>query len=104
MELLSRRFKKCIEIAAVLADSKEPAVHVDDIASKVGISDSYVEQLVTNLRAVGIVQGIRGPGGGYTLTKSASEITLADIAGAVDSEEMIFKGMLKSVTLQEACI
>jgi Rrf2 family iron-sulfur cluster assembly transcriptional regulator len=48
------------------------------------ISLSYLEQLFSRLRRHGVVRSTRGPGGGYTLGRSASAISLADIVLAVD--------------------
>ena len=36
------------------------------------------------LRRFGLVNSVRGPGGGYTLARPMSEITVADIVVAVD--------------------
>src|SRR5690606_27120941 len=45
---------------------------------------SYLEQLFARLRRAGMVKGVRGPGGGYKLSRKASEINIADIIAAVD--------------------
>ena len=59
-------------------------VNVADLSEEQGISVSYLEQLFAYLRRQGLVQGVRGPGGGYILARPASEISLADIVAAVD--------------------
>ncbi|MCB1734390.1 MAG: Rrf2 family transcriptional regulator [Gammaproteobacteria bacterium] len=61
-------------------------VTLTDISVSQGISLSYLEQLFSRLRKSGLVQGMRGPGGGYRLAKDASEITMADIVAAVDEQ------------------
>ena len=60
------------------------AVALADIATRQEISLSYLEQLFARLRRKGLVQSARGPGGGYRLTKTADETTIADIVHAVD--------------------
>src|SRR5688572_16614894 len=60
------------------------AVALADIAERQQISLSYLEQLFARLRRRGLVESIRGPGGGYRLAKSAEETTVADIVVAVD--------------------
>lgn len=57
-----------------------------DISQCQGISLSYLEQLFARLRRDGLVEGVRGPGGGYRLAKPASEISIADIIMAVDEK------------------
>lgn len=63
---------------------KEGPLNVADLSEEQGISVSYLEQLFAYLRRGGLVQGVRGPGGGYVLTRPASDISLADIVAAVD--------------------
>lgn len=54
------------------------------IAERQELSLSYLEQLFRQMRKRGLVQSTRGPGGGYRLGKSASEIAVADVIDAVD--------------------
>ena len=65
---------------------REPAgpVALAAICARQQISLSYLEQLFSRLRRNGLVESTRGPGGGYTLARSAAEITVADIVTAVD--------------------
>ncbi len=59
-------------------------VTLTDIATRQTISLSYLEQLFARLRKAGMVKGVRGPGGGYTLSRGARDINIADIIAAVD--------------------
>ncbi len=54
------------------------------IAERQRISLSYLEQLFGKLRRSGLVDSVRGPGGGYQLARSAEAMTVADIIRAVD--------------------
>jgi Rrf2 family transcriptional regulator, iron-sulfur cluster assembly transcription factor len=54
------------------------------ISNRQQISLSYLEQLFSRLRRQGLVESTRGPGGGYTLGRKVSDITVADIVTAVD--------------------
>jgi Rrf2 family iron-sulfur cluster assembly transcriptional regulator len=70
-----------------LALAKQPgSVTLRDIAQLGNISISYLEQIFASLRGHGLVEGIRGPGGGYHLVRSAEEITIAEIIAAVDKQ------------------
>ena len=60
------------------------AVSLDEIATRQEISLSYLEQLFARLRKGGLVQSVRGPGGGYRLAKGAHETVVAEIVLAVD--------------------
>lgn len=55
-----------------------------DIAERQSISLSYLEQLFAKLRRGGLVNSVRGPGGGYLLARSAERISISDIIMAVD--------------------
>ncbi len=59
-------------------------VSLAEIAERHGISQSYLEQLFAALRRRGLVDGTRGPGGGYRLGRPKSEISVADVIDAVD--------------------
>ena len=54
------------------------------ISARQQISLSYLEQLFGKLRRAELVESTRGPGGGYSLGRSAAEISVADIIVAVD--------------------
>lgn len=54
------------------------------ISERQGISLSYLEQLFTRLRKQGLVSSTRGPGGGYSLSRAADLIAIADVVTAVD--------------------
>ena len=60
------------------------AVSLAEIATRQEISLSYLEQLFARLRKSGLVQSVRGPGGGYRLAKGAQETVVAEIVLAVD--------------------
>jgi Rrf2 family iron-sulfur cluster assembly transcriptional regulator len=55
------------------------------IAQRQQISLSYLEQLFSRLKRDGIVESTRGPGGGYTLARPATEISLAAVVNAVEA-------------------
>ena len=63
-------------------------VTIADIAERLAISLSYLEQLFARLRKQGLVEGTRGPGGGYRLARPASDISVADIIKAVDEKAL----------------
>jgi len=54
------------------------------IGMRQSISLSYLEQLFGKLRRHGLVESVRGPGGGYCLARAAGSISVANIILAVD--------------------
>ena len=70
------------DLAAHEAGAKP--VSLADIAQRQEISLSYLEQLFAKLRRGGLVKSVRGPGGGYRLSRASAELRIADIILAVD--------------------
>lgn len=69
--------------------SKIGRVALTDIAERQNLSLPYLEQLFASLRKAGLVNAVRGPKGGYTLSQLDKDISLADILLAVD-EKIVF--------------
>ena len=77
------RFAVTAMIDIALHSSGGP-VTLAGVADRQHISLSYLEQLFGKLRRRGLVESVRGPGGGYSLARDASKVTVADIILAVD--------------------
>lgn len=75
-----------IDLATLQNDNEDigRAVKLEEIANRQEISLSYLEQLFAQLRRAGVVESMRGPGGGYKLAGDEDEIFLIDIIGAVN--------------------
>lgn len=58
-------------------------VSLADVSERQGISLSYLEQLFAKLRRHGLVNSVRGPGGGYCLAMASSEISVVQVIDAV---------------------
>jgi Rrf2 family iron-sulfur cluster assembly transcriptional regulator len=59
-------------------------VPLSEISERQDISLAYLEQLFARLRRAGLVESVRGPGGGYRLARSAAETNIAEVMAAVD--------------------
>jgi Rrf2 family cysteine metabolism transcriptional repressor len=55
-----------------------------DIAERQEISADYVAQLFRHLQLAGLVEGVKGPGGGYRLARDAALIRAGDVVQAVE--------------------
>lgn len=62
---------------------QEP-VSLGELAEKEGVSLKYMEQIVPLLKNSGLIRSVRGPGGGYMLTKKPHKISLCDILLALE--------------------
>jgi len=63
-------------------------VPLASISKRQHIARSSLELLFSKLRQHALIKATRGPGGGYTLTRRASEITVADILASVDGQPL----------------
>jgi Rrf2 family iron-sulfur cluster assembly transcriptional regulator len=72
-----------LDLAQLAVSSPRP-VTLAQIADRQQISLSYLEQLFAKLRKAGVVDSVRGPGGGYMIPKPLTLVLLADIVSAVD--------------------
>ena len=78
------RFAVTAMIDVALREDQGP-VSLAAISERHQISLSYLEQLFSKLRQHELVESTRGPGGGYSLARSAEKISMADIMSAVDA-------------------
>lgn len=62
------------------------AVNAAEIADSQGIQLDYAQQILQRLRKNNIIESVRGPSGGYKLTKPSNQITLKDILTAAEGE------------------
>ncbi|CAM3479508.1 Fe-S cluster assembly transcription factor [Halomonas casei] len=57
---------------------------LSDISQRQEISLSYLEQLFARLRRAGLVDSVRGPGGGYLLSQPPTAISVSNVIDAVN--------------------
>lgn len=77
------RFAVTALLDLALQRSTRP-VTLADISQRQQISLSYLEQLFAKLRQRGLVESVRGPGGGYCLARDTGQVSVAEIILAVD--------------------
>lgn len=58
-------------------------VRLQEISNRQAISLHYLEQLFRKLRTGRVVKSVRGPGGGYVLSRSMDEISIRDVLECV---------------------
>ena len=79
MKLSSRSrygFRAILELAVEYG--KGP-LQIKTIAKREDISNKYLEQLIAMLKASGLVRSIRGPKGGYELTRPPGDVKLSEV-------------------------
>ena len=59
-------------------------VSLNEISARQNVSLAYLEQLFVKLRRAGLVESVRGPGGGYRLARPAETIRVSQVLEAVE--------------------
>lgn len=85
MKLTTQSQRAIMAMMALALHNGRKVLRLSTLAKDQGISLSYMEQLFYHLRHAGLVEGIRGPGGGYRLGRPAGQITIAEIVGAIEA-------------------
>lgn len=62
----------------------EDTISLSSLTKQTGLSQKYLEQLLSMLKKGGIVDSTRGASGGYVLSRSPSEISIGEIFKAVN--------------------
>lgn len=65
---------------------RDRAVALSEISARQCISQAYLEQLFARLRRAGLVTSVRGPGGGYRLSRAPLRIAVSEVIRAVDED------------------
>lgn len=69
--------KAIIDLA--ISSQNGDCISLKSIAQRQGISESYLEQLISQLKRAGLVMSLRGAYGGYRLAKKPGEISVGDV-------------------------
>ena len=86
MKLTSKGRYAVMAMADLAKNYVNDPTSLTEISLRQGISISYLEQLFLKLRKNNLVQSVRGPSGGYVLSKPPGEIKLLSIISAVDEK------------------
>jgi Rrf2 family iron-sulfur cluster assembly transcriptional regulator len=84
MKLSTKGRYAMVALADLALQPDGDLVTLADISKRQNISLPYLEQLFVKLRRAGLVESVRGPGGGYRLARVTSDIRVSDILAAVD--------------------
>jgi Rrf2 family transcriptional regulator, cysteine metabolism repressor len=75
-------------------------MQIKEIATNLGIPQNYLEQLLATIRKAGLVESIRGAGGGYKLSREPSEICCCEIIEALEGNIWHIDKPLKNEALK----
>jgi Rrf2 family protein len=84
--LSNTHFSIAVHVLSALAYNGDKRVGSEDLARTVGTNPSFLRGLIGQLKEAGLVETQLGKGGGSTLARSASKITLRDVYKATESQ------------------
>lgn len=87
MLMVTTKGKNALKIMLYLSQNqKDEYVKLKDIAKKEGISEKYLEQIVSYLQKAGKVKSSRGANGGYRLARTPQEYTVGEILKCLEGD------------------
>lgn len=84
MKLSTKGRYAMVALADLALQPRDTLTSLAAISKRQDISLPYLEQLFVKLRRAGLVESVRGPGGGYRLARDPAEIRVVDVLAAVD--------------------
>ena len=84
MKLSTKGRYAMVALADLALAGNEGLVSLAEVSRRQDISLPYLEQLFVRLRRAGLVEAVRGPGGGYRLARSADAIRVSEVMEAVE--------------------
>lgn len=83
--MISTRGRYALRILVDLAENRNDGyITLKEAAERQEISEKYLESIVKDLVREGIVEGLRGKGGGYRLARPADAINVLDVLQSAD--------------------
>jgi Rrf2 family transcriptional regulator, iron-sulfur cluster assembly transcription factor len=84
MKLSTKGRYAMVALADLALAKGDDLVSLAAISKRQDISLPYLEQLFVKLRRAGLVEAVRGPGGGYKLARSPNDIRISEVMEAVE--------------------
>ena len=83
--LISTKGRYALRVLVDMAEhAPEGYIPLKEIAQRQEISEKYLESIVKDLVKGQFVEGVRGKGGGYRLSRPAEEINVLDVLQSAD--------------------
>ncbi|HQU70367.1 MAG TPA: Rrf2 family transcriptional regulator [Albidovulum sp.] len=84
MKLSTKGRYAMVALADLATARADQLTSLAEVSRRQDISLPYLEQLFVKLRRAGLVESVRGPGGGYKLAREPQEIRVSEVLEAVD--------------------
>jgi Rrf2 family protein len=104
MDIIRRKTDYGLRALAALARAGEP-VRAEQLAEREGVPLAFLHKALTDLANAGIVDGQRGPAGGFTLARRPGDITVLEAVEAMQGPLAVSRCLLgdKGCPRQDIC-
>jgi len=85
--IFSMKTEYALRALSEISKEKDKPVNRKIISKKHNVPIHFLEQILLALKKAGLVKSVKGPGGGYKLSKKSEDINLWDIYAAVDEKK-----------------
>jgi Rrf2 family protein len=95
--MVSKKTSLAVEVLAAIGSAAQGDVVTSmALSAKLSTSLSYIECIVRDLRIAGFIRALRGPGGGYHLTRHPGQINMWDVISALEINSSPYQSANKS--------
>ncbi len=101
--MLSKTAEYALRAVVCLGSRQGSSVSADALAKQTQVPRRYLNRVLQDLSAAGIVQSRPGPGGGYELNQPAGKLTILEVVNVVAPIERIRKCPLGLKTHHTLC-
>jgi len=104
MDIIRRKTDYGLRALVVLARAEEP-LRADELAEREEVPVAFLHKALTDLANAGIVDGQRGPSGGFSLARRPSEVTVLEAVEALQGPLAVSRCLLgdESCPRQDVC-
>lgn len=81
----------------------EGPIQMKTVAEAYRLSEAHLAKVLQRLGKAGLIRAARGPNGGYTLCRAASEVTLLEVYEAIEGEVGIRTCLLSEAVCTSGC-
>ena len=98
---VSRKFEYGLHAVTYLATKgMDRVVTVKEMADDIGFSQEFLSKAMQSLKRAGIANSVQGVKGGYKLGRTTTDITVADIAIAIEGKPHLVRCGVKADTCE----
>jgi Rrf2 family nitric oxide-sensitive transcriptional repressor len=95
--MITKKTEYAIRTLLELAVEPERKMTANQIAHRQAIPPKYLPQIVSELSQAGLLNAVRGYGGGVRISRSPDQITLLEIVEAIQGKIRLFECQLGNV-------